>query len=219
MERNFTLGLLFCSFEMLQGNKWKHLVMKSFNPFDVDLMLKRHERIFLALKIHQKKRKTSLSACVWVYETEQSVDSSPHFMKSIFRGTLFRQLSKVRKLTRRADKMITSKRGVEPRRCKPVNQPLASLTTGCLFPLEPIRLNYGKGALDCGVCVGEVIPPDSCLLSDNSPVFMEIIPPAPPLRLAADNNPDGNKAILFGHLESFFFSTFHFGLVQNELSS
>lgn len=43
------------------------------------------------------------------------------------------------------------------------------LSTGYHFPLEPIRLNYGKCTLDCGVCVSEVIPPDSCLLSDNSP--------------------------------------------------
>jgi len=64
--------------------------------------------------------------------------------------------------------MITGKRRVELRRFKPVNRALASLSAGCHFPLEPIRLNYGKGALDCGVCVGEVIPPDSCLLSDNS---------------------------------------------------
>lgn len=52
---------------------------------------------------------------------------------------------------------------------QPVNQPLASLSTGYHFPLEPIRLIYGKGTLDCGVCVREVILPDSCLLSDNSP--------------------------------------------------
>lgn len=64
--------------------------------------------------------------------------------------------------------MITGKRCVELRKCKPVKRPLASLSAGCHFPLEPIRLNYGKGTLDCGVCVGGVIPPDSCLLSDNS---------------------------------------------------
>ncbi|TNN26514.1 hypothetical protein EYF80_063349 [Liparis tanakae] len=64
--------------------------------------------------------------------------------------------------------MITGKRRVELRRFQPVKRALASLSAGCHFPLEPIRLNYGKGALDCGVCVGEVIPPDSCLLSDNS---------------------------------------------------
>lgn len=178
----------------------------------------------LTLKVHKIqiiKTRMSLSGCVCEFvKQSRGMDLSLHFMKSIFYGTLFRQLSKVRKLTRRADKMITSKRSVEPCRCKAVNQPLASLTTGCLFPLEPIRLNYGKGALDCGVCVGEVIPPDSCLLSDNSPSLWKSSLPAPPLpppqqQLYADNNLDGNKTILFCP----FLSIFLFGIARNEQSS
>lgn len=112
-----------------------------------------------------------MPVCVCVWEREilsTGTYLSLHAIDSILYVTLFRQRSELRKLTRQADRMITGKRRVQLHRCKPVNQPLASLSTGCHFPLEPIRLNYGKGTLDCGVCVGEVIPPDSCLLSDNS---------------------------------------------------
>lgn len=62
--------------------------------------------------------------------------------------------------------MITGERFVSLRKWRPVT---ASPSTGCHFPLEPIRRIYGAPPLDCGVCVREVIPPDSCLLSDNSP--------------------------------------------------
>lgn len=123
---------------------------------------------FLSTQLFRKRFKMG----VCVRDTDRDIVSMYLLLRTsdfIHRVTLFTLLSEWRKVTRRADRMITGKGCVSLHKCKPVNQPLASLSAGYHFPLEPIRLNYGKGTHNCGVCVSEVIPPDSCLLSDNSP--------------------------------------------------